>query len=122
MKTTNQQIKVNVNCLTSHDKSLVSGDFRNKLTFLLDKAKETDYWKTLPEVCHETSFKKGRRYKDTERCVSVILGCVWRACEDENQFINYLDEINSEELTQLVDDCLRYSGGCDHWYTYEKEW
>jgi len=136
--------KIDVNCLTSHDKSLVSGAFRLKLTNLLDKAKASDHWKNYPEVCHETSFMKGRRYNDTDRCVNVILGSFRQACEmvvnDNNNnefsfghyeefaaeydfyFVSYLEQVNAEDLTQWVDSCLKYSGGCDHWYTYEKEW
>jgi hypothetical protein len=42
--------------------------------------------------------------------------------EYDMYFQSYVNSVNAEDLTQWVDSCLEYSGGCDHWYTYEKDW
>ena len=134
---------IRVDCMCYHDKSLVSESFRLMLHSIIEQAKESPLWLSRPEVCHKTDFKKGYRYKDTDRCVDVILGNMRLASQrivneyndkptsgfyteldaDINiHFAHYLNRYTSEELTQWVDSCLEYSGGCDHWYTYEKQW
>ena len=132
---------IKVDCMCYHDKKLVPQQFRDSLTELVNKAKGSPLWLSRPEL--DGDFLKGYRYNDTDRCVDVILGNMrlastrivneyndkptygfWKELEPEIDihFSSYLTKYTPEELTQWVDACLEYSGGCDHWYTYEKQW
>jgi hypothetical protein len=139
----NEKIEISVNCMTSYNSEVVPTRFCALLTKLIHETKESNKWVMMPEVDHDDGFMKGSRYHDTDRCVNVILGNMYRNCRSsvneylgrnpnghyselnnsvDSYFAKYIQKVRHTDAVKWVNSCLKYSGSCDHWYTYEKDW
>ena len=131
-----QDVEVHVDCLTAHYNNRVH-DWRKALWALqVESYKESEQWLNEPKGVDD-NYHEGRRFNDNDRIVDVILGCMRLQInkylgEDryeenelsESTFETYVNLINedNELLNKWINAALHYSAGCDHWYTFEKEW
>ena len=129
-----EEIQPKVNSFTSYPTHRVTNEKYQYIVSFVEKYKLTEEWAKTPKP--ENYYHEGRRYHDNERVTSVILGSI-RLCiqswfkelalvpekiDYEEAFEYYVKEINDEKLTEWVNTALLYSAGCDHWYTFEKEY
>ena len=123
---TKQKIKINVSYLAFPDPEQFPYGFKEKLIKYVDTAKNSNIWKDHPDLTE--GFLKGRRYDDSDRVARCILANIagsFRHIDEDERQINiytYSENLNEEELTQWVDSALHYSGSCDHWYRFEKDY
>jgi hypothetical protein len=139
----NEEVEITVNCMTPHTSEVVPAKFRALLAKLINEMKVSSKLAFMPEIDHDGGFMKGRRYNDTNRCVDVILGNMYRNCRAnineylgrnpngfyselnnsvDGYFSKYIQRVRYTDMLIWTDACLRYSARCDHWYTYEKDW
>jgi hypothetical protein len=121
-----QKIKIHVDHLGFPDSNQFPFGFKEKLIESVDTAKNSKIWKDHPD--QTDSFLKGRRYNDSDRVARCILANIATSHKHINEddrhitVYTYIEKLNDEDLTMWVDSALHYSGGCDHWYTFEKDW
>ena len=126
-------VEVNVDCLTSYYKNLVDKGQRALWVLQVETYKESEEWSNTEK--NEWDYHEGRRFNDNDRIVDVILGCMRLQINKylgENQFEEheltesafetYITSIDENKLDEWINAALLYSAGCDHWYTFEKEW
>jgi hypothetical protein len=132
-----EPIKIHVNCLTGYSPNCFPEYFEEKLVKRIVEVKKTE---NLTDQ-FQGDWIPGRRYEDNDRVASVIMGCISQSVAkhiipgkmrfDENGKVNpllemrclaYTTNMDTETLDKWIIEALDYSGGCDHWYTYEKDW
>ena len=129
-------VEVNVDCLTAHYNDLVNKGQKALWVLQVESYKESDQWLNEPKGVDDMYYE-GRRYHDNERVVDVILGCMRLQIQkhlfgkihgeiDEpilaKAFETYINSIDENKFNEWINAALHYSAGCDHWYTFEKEW
>jgi hypothetical protein len=129
-------VEVNVDCLTAHYNNLVDKGKKALWVLQVESYKESRQWFTEPKGVDD-NYHEGRRFNDNDRIVDVILGCMrlqinkyldgdrWSHEENElseSAFETYVNTVDEDKLNQWINAALHYSAGCDHWYTFEKEW
>ena len=131
-----QNVKVQTDCLTGYYHDLVTIEQLDNWALQVAKYKQSEEWLSDPKGVDD-NYHEGRRFNDNDRIVDVILGCMRLQInkylgEDryeenelsESTFETYVNLINedNELLNKWINAALHYSAGCDHWYTFEKEW
>lgn len=130
---------VKVDCLTAHHKDLVPKKLHRYWVLKVESYKDSVTWLNEPKGVDD-NYHEGRRFNDNDRVVDVILGCMRQQIQkqlygqifniigeiDESilakSFEHYINNIDEEKLNEWINAALHYSAGCDHWYTFEKEW
>jgi hypothetical protein len=130
------ETKVKVDCLTAHYNNLVPKKLHKYWVNKVESYKDSDTWLNEPKGVDDMYYE-GRRYNDNDRVVDVILGCMRQQIQqhlfgsihseiDESlsakSFEFYITTIDEKKLNEWINAALHYSAGCDHWYTFEKEW
>lgn len=129
-------VPVKVDCLTAHYNDLVPKGQRALWVLQVESYKDSDQWLNEPKGVDDMYYE-GRRYNDNDRVVDVILGCMRQQIQkylfgsihgeiDESistkSFETYINSIDENKLNEWINAALHYSAGCDHWYTFEKDW
>ena len=135
IKTLLNDVKVNVDCLTFYPKDLVDKGQRALWVLQVETYKESDEWKNTEK--NEWDYYEARRFNDNDRVVDVIFGCIKKSInkyitgsemnQDDQQLVNdtfefYINNLDENKLDEWINAALLYSAGCDHWYTFEKDW
>ncbi len=128
-------VEVNVDCLTFYPKDLVDKGQRALWVLQVETYKESDEWKNTEK--NEWDYYEARRFNDNDRVVDVIFGCIKKSInkyitgsemnQDDQQLVNdtfefYINNLDENKLDEWINAALLYSAGCDHWYTFEKDW
>jgi len=87
----------------------------------IDERKKHVKWSSKRDGDHDEWFMKGSRYHNTERNLKVIVSNARNIIGEEN-LEEYFSNISVADFRLWIDDCLRYSGSADYYYTFEKEW
>lgn len=127
-------VEVKVDCLTAHYNDLVPKTLHKDWVSKVESYKESDTWLNEPKGVDD-QYHEGRRFHDNDRVVDVILGCMRLQINkhlgenryeendlSESSFETYINSIDESKLIEWINAALHYSAGCDHWYTFEKEW
>ncbi len=127
---------VKVNCLTAHYNDLVPNKLHDYWVLKVKSYKDSDTWLNEPKGVDDM-YHEGRRYHDNKRVVDVILGCMRQQIQQQlfgnihseidesilaKSFEHYINNIDERKLNEWINAALHYSAGCDHWYTFEKDW
>ena len=124
--------KIVVDCLTAHYTNCITDTLKSNWVLRVESYKQSDEWIKSPKS--DWDHHEGRRFNDNERVVDVILGCMRLQINkllgnehdgtelSESSFDTYIKTIDENKLNEWIDAALHYSAGCDHWYTFEKDW
>jgi hypothetical protein len=131
------KLKVSVSGYGGYNSEFFPEGFKQKLVEAVIATKQSD---TFKQYDFGSDWMSGRRVEDNERVASVILGEMYNSAiesftgsrfADRTPEVNLLAQMNCLALCENMSDsdiqewvmaALSYSGGCDHWYTYEKQW
>jgi hypothetical protein len=134
------EVKISVSGFTGHNSNYFPKGFKEKLTDSIAKAKESKEWSEYSKTMDQgLGWMAGRRYQDNERVALVIMGEMQSAVsqslgidrysqnEDKQPLIEmrclaYANNLDIDTTNEWIFKALDYSGSCDHWYTYEKDW
>ena len=126
-----QNVKVQTDCLTGYCHDLVTIEQLDNWALQVAKYKQSEEWLSDPKGVDD-NYHEGRRFNDNERIVDVILGCMrlqinkylgeHNLGDSESSFKIYINSIGESKFNEWINAALHYSAGCDHWYTFEKEW
>jgi hypothetical protein len=101
----------------------LSAEVKVPLLRAINERKKHVEWasKREGERYDDNMWCKGSRYHNTERNLNVIVSNACKHIGKEN-LEEYFSNISVADFRMWIDECLRYSGGADFWYLYEKEW
>ena len=138
-KTLIDKVKIKVNCMCAYPKHLIQESDYKGMELAVKSYKKTKEWEKTEK--NEWDYYEGRRFNDNDRIVHVILCNMKLAINThlfdnphgdtinktneqlmEDAFLLYATSIESTIINQWINAALIYSAGCDHWYTFEKEW
>ena len=130
------EVQIKVNSLAGYDSNAFPENFEENLIKTITETKESEGWSEYLKSIN-SDWMPGRRYEDNERVAHVIMGAMYNAVINslkidrfdksnqpliEMRCLAYTTNIDNETLNEWIYKALDYSGGCDHWYTYEKDW